>query len=480
MVTSESTFRFGRRSSRGLILGFSTPRVVVLALAAISAVLGLAMANVAGLIFTALLWAPLTASAFVRVGGRPVIGWAGPALHFGMRKAADQTDYRSEIPVRPRPAGTLALPGDGAALRLHNDAASGAVMIHDPHRQTLTAAIHVSHPAFVLLDSDDRVQRVARWARVYAALAHSATCAAIQILEAAVPDPSTGQFEWYASHGVRDGGWADTEYSNLLDQVRLHAGTHRTTVSLSLDMRAAARAIKAAGRGIPGAAEVLRGNMTSLADALRACGLQTNGWLNEAELASIVRSAYDPAVSIDPRTDPAANLARSGPTALSEQWDCLQHDSGWSTVLWVSEWPRIDVAADFLHALIFAPGVRRTFSLVARPLPTDAALRQIRKEKTESLADMAQKRRIGQIADLSDAQEYDDLVARERSVVAGHTDVEFSGFITVTAPTSEELDAARALIVRAAAQGACEVRPLYGRQAQAFILSTLPLARCGF
>jgi hypothetical protein len=480
VVPSEATFRFGRRSTRGLILGFSTPRVIVLALAAIAAVIGLVVANVVGLIFTALLWGPLIAAAFVRVGGRPAVEWAGPAFHFGSRKAAAQTEYRTEIPLKPRPAGTLALPGDAAALRLHNDEVSGAVMIHDPHRQTMTAVINVSHPAFVLLDTDDRALRVARWARVYAALAHSGTCASIQVLEAAVPDPSTGQLEWHAAHGVHDGGWADTEYTNLLDQVRLHAGTHRTTVSLALDMRAAGRAIKAAGRGITGAAEVLRGDMASLADALKACGLQTNGWLDEPQLASIVRSAYDPLASIDPHTHPAANLARSGPTAVSEQWDRLQHDSGWSTVFWVSEWPRIEVAADFLHALIFAPGVRRNFSLIARPLPTDTALRQIRKDKTESLADMAQKRRVGQIADLSDAQEYDDLLARERSVVAGHTDVEFSGFITVTAPGPDELDAARALIVRAAAQGACEVRTLYGCQAQAFIVSTLPLGRCTF
>ena len=480
MVTSESTFRFGRRSTRGLILGFSTPRVIVLALAAIAAVLGLVVANVVGLVITAILWGPLVASAFVRVGGRPAVEWAGPVFHLGIRKASAQTEYRAEIPLKPRPAGTLALPGDAAALRLHNDDLSGGVMIHDPHRQTLTAAINVSHPAFVLLDTDDRGLRVARWARVYAALAHSGTCASIQILEAAVPDPSTDQLEWHAEHGVHDGGWADTEYANLLDQVRLHAGTHRTTVSLSLDMRAASRSIKAAGRGIAGAAEVLRVDMASLADALRACGLQTNGWLDEPQLASIVRSAYDPLSPIDPRTNTGANLTRSGPTAVSERWDRLQHDSGWSTVFWVSEWPRIDVAADFLHALIFAPGVRRNFSLIARPVPTDAALRQIRKEKTESLADMSQKRRIGQIADLSDAQEYDDLLARERSVVAGHTDVEFSGFITVTAPGAEELDAARSLIVRAAAQGACEVRTLYGRQAQAFILSTLPLGRCAF
>jgi hypothetical protein len=265
-----------------------------------------------------------------------------------------------------------------------------------------------------------------------------------------------------------------------LDQVRLDSSTHRTTVSLSLDLRSAARAIKAAGRGVRGAAEVLRADMAALSDALRQAGLRPVGWLGEAELAAIVRQAFEPSVEIDPTSDPAANLSHAGPVAVSESWQRLRHDSAWSSVLWVSEWPRIAVPPDFLHPLVFAPGVRRTLSIASRPQPTDVALRQIRREKTEAVADSAQKARVGQLADLSDSQEYDDLMARERSVISGHTDVEFTGLLTVTTPTAEALDAAVATITRAAAQASCEVRPLYGRQMQGFIAAALPLGRTTF
>jgi hypothetical protein len=480
MAASEVTVRFGRRPARGLILGFTAPRVAALAAAVAVAVAGLVAGNATGLILSALVWGPLAAAAFVRVAGRPAVEWAGTVAHFRARQAGGQTDYRATLPVKPRPAGSLALPGDAAPLRFHCDHESGAVMIHDPHRRTLTAAVTVSHPAFVLLDSEDRSQRVGRWGRALAALAQTGTCAAVQVLEAAVPDPATGQTEWYAQHGRHDRGWADTQYRELLDQVRLGAGTHRTTISLSLDMRTAARAINAAGRGVTGAAEVLRGDMSNLADLLRQSGLRVGAWLGEAELATAVRAAYDPRVVLDPRSDPGANLTHAGPLAVSEHWDCLRHDAAWTCVLWISEWPRLDVPADFLHPLVFAPGVRRTFSLIARPLAGDVALRRLRKEKTEAVADMAQKHRVGQIADLSDAQEYEDLVSRERSIIAGHTDIEFSGFVTVTAPTRDGLDAARSVITRAAAQAACEVRPLHGRQAQGFVVAALPLARRSF
>ena len=115
--------------------------------------------------------------------------------------------------------------------------------------------------------------------------------------------------------------------------------------------------------------------------------------------------------------------------------------------------------------------------MIARPLPTDVALRQIRKEKTDAVADKAQKARVGQVADLSDAQEYEDLLGRERSVVAGphRRGVRRPAHRHRTQPGA--LEAARTRSAGPPAQAACEVRPLYGRQAQGFLCAALPLAR---
>lgn len=476
---SDPTVRFGRRSSRGLLLGFSTPRVLVIAVAAAAAVAGLVAAQARGFVFSSLVWGPLLVSAFMRVGGRPAVEWAPTAVQFWGRRQTGQLDHRATI-TRSRPAGTLALGGDGASLRFHIDQPTGAAMVHDPHRQTLTAVLSVSHPAFVLLDRDDRAQRVSRWGRVLAGLAQSGTLAALQVMEATVPDPGDGLVEWFASEGQRSQGWAAEQYRALLDQARLGSSTHRTTVSIALNLKAAARAVKTTGGGLTGAAAVLRQDMMAVSDSLRQCGLTVGGSLGEEELSAMIRAAYDPSVVLDPRKDAGARLGVAGPMALSEHWESLRHDSAWSSVLWISEWPRIDVPPDFLHPLIFTPGVRRTLSVIARPRPSDEALRQIRKEKTEAVADQAQKARVGQLADLADAQEFQDLLDRERSVIAGHTDVEFTGLITVTAPSRDLLDAARSTVMRAAAQAACDLRPVYGQQAQAFILAALPLARTAF
>ena len=272
------------------------------------------------------------------------------------------------------------------------------------------------------------------------------------MLEATVPDPGTGVAGWYERRGAHCGGWADTNYAELLRQSSHGSSAHRSTITISLDMRRAAKAIREAGRGTKGAAVVLRGQMEALEYSLRAADLHVERWLDADALAVIVRQAYDPAAQLGPNS-PGATLDRAGPVAVSEHWSYLRHDSGFSTVLWISEWPRQDVAPNFLHSVVFAPGVRRSLSLVAHPLGTQEALRRIRKEKTEAITDSAQRAKIGQIQDLSDHQQYEDVLTREQALVSGHADAEFSGFVVVTAPTRDQLAAAVAQIEQAACPG---------------------------
>ncbi len=468
--------RFGRMQSKGVLLGFSGPRLTAIGLALVCFVLPMYAVGVAGIVVFSPLWAGFVALAFTPCNGRVLAEQVPLLAHWSRRVATRQTRYRARAST-PRPDGTMALPGDAAALRFHHDPVSGAVMVHDPHRQTLAAVVRVRHPAYVLLAPGDQAQRVVGWSRVQAALAATGTCAAVQVMESTLPDPGHGVRGWWIAHGVHDGSWAAREYEALLDLATLSSATHRTLVVVSLDLRRAAKAIRDAGRGITGAAEVLRGDISGVEASLRAASLTVEGWLNPAELAVVIRQAYDPAAGRMRPTDPGTDLTTAGPVAVEEQWDHLRHDSGYSTVLWISEWPRIDMAPHFLHALVFAPGVRKALTIVARPLPTGEALRKLRKEKVEYLTEAQQKAKIGRIADLADAQEYSDVLDRERALISGHADMRFSGFVAVTAATRDELRAAVATVERAAQQCGCETRTLFGQQSQAFTVAALPLAR---
>ena len=139
----------------------------------------------------------------------------------------------------------------------------------------------VTHPAFVLLDPGEQERRVTSWGRVLATVCRSGRIATLQVLERTLPDSGTGLAEWWASHGISDDSWAATTYAELIDRAGPAGERHATTLSLSLDMKAAARQIRTAGGGLRGAAAVLRQEMNTLVAALfatvAACG-EAAGW----------------------------------------------------------------------------------------------------------------------------------------------------------------------------------------------------------
>ncbi|MDJ1372793.1 hypothetical protein C7K25_15775, partial [Gulosibacter molinativorax] len=174
MSNQQSTVEFGLRAvqfsrltRRGILLGLSLPQLIVLAVGVLSIVGALYAGGGILLTWTAPIWLLSAALAWTPVGGRKLIEWVPVTFRWVARTQARQTVFRRRI-VKPRPAGTLALPGDAAALREWEDPETWAAMIHDPHNQTLTAIIAVSHPAFVLLDPSEQERRVATWGRVLA------------------------------------------------------------------------------------------------------------------------------------------------------------------------------------------------------------------------------------------------------------------------------------------------------------------------
>ena len=64
---------------------------------------------------------------------------------------------------------------------------------------------------------------------------------------------------------------------------------------------------------------------------------------------------------------------------------------------------------------------------------------------------------------------------RELELVRGHTEYRFTGWISVSATSPEQLDAACALVEQAAVRSALVVRRVYGEVDQAFLAAALPL-----
>jgi hypothetical protein len=467
--------KFSRLAQRGILLGLSGPQLVMASLAAESLILGLYVGAVA---MTFPIIGVLLALAFIGVGGRKLIEWAPVGARWIWRSTGGQLIYRRRI-VKPRPAGTLALPGDAACLRQWLDPETGAVMVQDPHAATLTAMVGVSHPAFVLLDPAEQERRVVGWGRVLATACRSGRLASLQVMERTLPDSGKGLADWWEQHGSRDETWASSTYGDLVERAGPAGERHASTISISLDLKTAGRAIRAAGGGNRGAAAVLRQEMATMVAALRSADLSPSDWLAPGDLAVILRSAYDPAVAgaLERHGAVGRDLATAGPVAVTEAWGSLRSDAAHHCVLWISEWPRSMVFPGFLAPLLLSSGIRRTFTLLYTPMRTDRAARDIRKKKTEYISDAVQRQKIGQIEDAQQTAEYQDVLQQEADLTAGHGVLRATGFVTVSAADPDELERAVAAIEQAAIQASCETRRLWGQQAQGFAASALPLAR---
>lgn len=470
--------QLSRLTRRGILLGLSLPQLIALSIGLFTTVASLYRAGATGVAWTSPVWATAAAIAMVPVGGRKVVEWLPIATRWLWRTSTGQLTFRRRI-LHPRPVGTLALPGDSASLREWKDAETGAVMVHDAYTQTLTAVVGVSHPAFVLLDPAEQQRRVSGWGRSLAGTCRSGRIARVQVSERTLPDSGVGLSEWWAAQGVDDGSWAALVYRDLIDRAGPASERHSTTISISLDLKAAARPIRASGRGMRGAATILRQEMTALTASLRAADLTVTGWLTADELAVILRTAYDPTVTADleRQTGSGRSLASAGPVAVNETWERIRTDSAFHAVLWISEWPRSQVFPGFLSPLVLSTGILRTISLHYVPVRNDQAARDIRRKKTELLSDAHQRSRIGQIEDAGATAEYGDVLQQERDLTSGHGVLRAIGLISVTAATVDELNAAVATIEQAALQASCEVRRLVGQQAQAFAAAALPLCR---
>ena len=473
-----SPVKFSRLSRRGVLLGLSGAQLVVVSIGAVVLVFALYFGGGSSLVFVMPLLALCAALAWVGVGGRKLVEWLPIVTRWVWRSSGGQLLFRRQI-VKPRPAGTLALPGDAARLRQWRDPESVAVMVHDPHRATLTAIVGVTHPAFILLDPIEQQRRVTSWGRVLATACRSGRLASVQVMERTLPDSGKGLAEWWSQHGRRDGSWTSSTYSELIARAGPAGERHASTVSISLDLKAAGRAIRAAGGGIRGSAAVLRQEMSTMTAALRAADLTPSGWLEPGDLALILRSAYDPVVAgaLERHGDLGRDLATAGPVAVSENWSSVRSDSAHHCVLWISEWPRSLVYPGFLAPVLLSSGVRRTFTLLYTPMRTDQAARNIRKKKTEYISEAAQRQRIGKIEDAQQSAEYNDVLQQEAELTAGHGILRATGLIAVSAQNPDELEQAVADIEQAAIQASCETRRLWGQQAQALSAAALPICR---
>ncbi|QWC86575.1 PrgI family protein [Nocardioidaceae bacterium] len=479
-AANEPTYIFGPRDRRALLLGMRLPQLLLVALGGGVLLLGLLGTLVPFPLAAAIALLTL-AVAFLPVQSRPMVDWVRPIGNYLFGRFTGEASYLGGPWALHSPDGgkRLALPGAAGPMQVRAFTIQHREIAVIRQGNRWVGVVQVAAPAYPLADRATQHERVSAWGSLLAQLGQEGSrIASVQWLTRTIPDSGRGLEDWWQRHG-QTGSPAAESYRLLIDGAGPAATRHETFVAVAVDERRCRRALRAAGGGPEGMASVLATELSWLEAGLRRSDVEVLGWLNSEDLARLVRTQYDPMAltAIDKRRGAGVDLAAAGPMAAHAAFTHYRTDSGFHATYWVASWPRMQVEAAWLYPLLVLGGVRRTVSLTAEPVPPSQSFREVRNAKVQKLTEDAQRERLGQVDSALDDEAHAALLRRERELVAGHIEYRFTGYVTVSATTENELEDACAQVEQAAVRSVLEVRRVYGEQDQAFAAAALPLTR---
>jgi hypothetical protein len=449
-VSSErgATYRFGPRERGGTLAGWRPGQIVTVAVGLAFGVLVLRAApNAMGVGAAVGILVLYGALATVPLAGRTGDEWVPVAVCWTAR--------------RTRRGGSRRM-GALRGVRLLRADWHDMGVVHDRGARTLTAVLSLRGRSFALLGPDEQDRRVAGWASVLASLAREGSPVhRVQWVATSFPDDGQGVRSYLAAEAVAAPSACTASYEGLLGDMDAHACRH--DVVLALQVRLA--------RSVEVGCATLAREMGSLVRLLTDADLQVDSVLNTEDLAQQLVRTYEP----DGGGSPGFPSGDPWPMAMEETWSTVRVDGMVHATFWVAEWPRIEVRSDFLAPLLLG-GTRSTFSVVMEPLGPDAAVRKVEASRTADLADAELRRRGGFVSTARHARESEVLARREAELAEGHASFRYAGYVTVSAPTQDELNAASDALQHAAGQSRLMLRRLYGDQASGYTC-TLPLCR---
>jgi hypothetical protein len=307
----------------------------------------------------------------------------------------------------------------------------------------------------------------------------------VRVTEWAAPAGVVAHERYLAIAGARAAGSeAHASYAQLLADAGPAATTHDLLVTVTVDLRRVPRRQGARQADAEQATDVLQEELRLLTGRLETAGLTVDPPLSPSGVAEVLRLRCDPTcvTRIEGRRRSLAVLAGAvspyncGPIATEASWSTLRADASVHRTYWVAEWPRLETGPNWLEPLLLHAGGVRTLAIHYEPVPPSRAQRRIDRDATRLAADEEQRVRSGFRIGARHRRAEQAVLEREAELVAGYAELEFAGFVTVTATDEEALARSCAEYEQAAAQAGLELRPLDGRQDVAFVCS-LPLGR---
>jgi Putative type VII ESX secretion system translocon, EccE len=491
MSGSRLRYTFGPLERRGFLGPVRAGQAGLLAAGALLAIVVLDRSpSTAGVAVATILLAGAFALALAPLGRRTFEEWAGVASAYLVRQARRRLRFRSPLPTRGVHASSLG-PSRRApvvppeALRgveiLQAEQRNRAIgVVSERGGRLLTAVLACRVVAFSLLDAEAQERRLGRWGLVLSA-ADGSAIRRIQWLERTAPAQGDELARWL--HAERDpavplrGAPMIESYLELIGATAQVAQEHEILIALQID----ARHVRERGR--EGAARALVEQTERIAQGLEAAEVVVLGALSPGQLARALRTAFDPygrselaaLETADPERD-GLDEANAWPLGAQEAWEHYRSDGAVHATYWIGGWPRVEVSPMFLGALLARSSAVRTVAVVFEPIPQARSTREAEAAITRDRADRELRLRFGQSETARQRQAQDAASRRESELAAGHSEVRFSGFVTVSGRDRDELRRGCAEVLEHAARSRLELHRMYGQQADAFTF-TLPLCR---
>lgn len=427
------------------------------------------------------------------VEGRTADQWAPVVLRWLLRRLLGRDTYLSPVPLlgqdatgRPvqEPPPTLA---GVELLSARLDGAGGRYIgiVRDRREGTYAAVLAVRGSSFQLADNPERERRLAAWGNLLAGLARaSSPIRRIQWVERTAVEDGDEMGRYLADAVEVPRSHASLEsYLELVDRAGPVAPGHESLLVVAISDRAVRRRAPRTDRDSPVVLEVLTRELQHLQRQLTAADLMVDGILTPRMVAATLRTAFDPFArpglarrAAAGRDDPGTCPGNAWPLATQTTWGTYRSGDVWHATYWIAQWPRSPVGADFLAPLLVGTTVMRTVALTMQPVSPQRAHREVEQAVLKGQADEELRTRAGFATTARRQRAQETAARREHELADGHADYRLAGYVTVTAPSADALDAACSEVEQAAHQSALELRRLNGQQDVAFTW-TLPLGR---
>jgi hypothetical protein len=314
---------------------------------------------------------------------------------------------------------------------------------------------------------------------VLASVARDGTCIRrVQALERTVPHEGDELRSWLAQAGTAPvDGRLRGSYESLLEGADEISYEHEVLLAVQVDERRASASVRTAAHRNSSrdalACTALARETRLLASRLEEADISVLGLLSPAHLDEVMRNSHDPFV----RGSRRARQAALGPTATRAEWNHFRCDGAVHRTYWIAQWPRLEVGSGFMLPLLLGPPAVRTVSLVVQPIPPARSRAAVEAAITSDEAEGQVRQERGFRTTTRAEQQRKAARRREAELAAGHEELRFSGFVTVTGRDEEDLERACEAVLQAAQESYLDLQVMYGQQDTGFACGALPLCR---